>query len=61
MKAKRNFKGFKKGQPIPADKFTEDQVKIMVAYGFIQVEKEYVTVDTVEVKAEKVSKKKDSK
>lgn len=49
MIAKRNFKGFEKGQAIPADKFTEDQVKVMVKRGFIEADKK--------VKAKKADKK----
>ena len=39
MKAKRNFTGFAKGQIIPADKFSDDKVKLMVKYGFIDLDK----------------------
>ena len=52
MKAKRDFKGFKKGQTIPADKFDAEKLSILVAYGFVALEKKKRTA--TKKKAEKV-------
>ena len=48
MKAKRNFPGFAKGQPIPKGKFKDSDVKLMVRYGFIELVKKKKSTKKIE-------------